>query len=64
LEVEVLDRGYLSPYAGKWVAIVKKQVVASGNSIDELVAELGRQPGEVDPEFFKVPIAEEKLLVV
>jgi hypothetical protein len=64
LEAKVLDRSYLRPYAGKWVAIVNEQVVASGDSLDELVAELGRQSGGGEPELFKVPTDEEKFLVV
>jgi len=62
--LRVLDRSYLSPYAGKWVAIVNEQVVASGDSLDELVAELGRLPEGGEPELFKVPTDEEKFLVV
>lgn len=56
---KTLDRQYLEPYAGKWVAIIDEGVVAVGETPDEVLAKAeGIRPG-MEPEVIKVPRKDE-----
>lgn len=61
---KALDRRYLEPYAGKWVAIVDETVVAWAESAVEVLAQAKKDRPKADPEIMKVPRKDEGPLVV
>lgn len=50
-------------YAGKWVAIVGKQVIASGDNLKEVRKIAKSKAGGKEPLFAKIPKEEETLIL-
>ena len=56
---KALDRRYLEPYAGKWVAITQEKVIAWGETPMAVLAEAEKVAPGAEPEIMKVPRQEE-----
>ena len=53
----------LQPYTGKWVAVWNEQIIASGNSIEEVMTQAKSQTEE-RPLVIKVPPQDEGLHIL
>ena len=61
------DTEYLNSHAGKWVLVVDERVVASGDSLEEVVKRIKvkKDTGSLSDSFvFHVPTPEETLAVI
>jgi Family of unknown function (DUF5678) len=53
----------MSKYGGKWVAILGKEVIASGEDLKKVHKEAIKKAGRKEPLFARVPKQEEALIL-
>jgi len=53
----------LSGYEGKWIAILGKEVIASGKDLKQVYKEAKEKAGKKEPMFARVPRQEEALIL-
>lgn len=62
-EFEFYSLADMSQYGGKWVAIVGKEVIASGDDFKQVYKEAKRKAKNKKPMFAQIPRAEETLIL-
>ena len=58
------NQAKLSCYAGKWIAVLKDKVVASGENLLEIVKKCRAKRIKGDPLFIKMPRPDEGMYVL
>jgi len=53
----------MSEYSGKWVAILGKEVIASGDDLKKVYTEAKKKSGNREPLFARIPNEEEALIL-
>ncbi len=53
----------MSEYAGKWVAILGKEIIASGDDLKEVYREAKKKAGNKEPLFSRIPKEQETLIL-
>jgi hypothetical protein len=53
----------MSEYAGKWVAILGKKVIASGDDLKQVHKEAKKKAGNKEPLFTRIPKEQETLIL-
>ncbi len=53
----------MSRYAGKWVAILDKEVIASGDDLKQVYEEAMKKAGNKEPLFARIPKEQETLIL-
>lgn len=53
----------MSEYAGKWVAILGNQVIASGDDLKTVYEEAKKKAGNKEPLFTRIPKEQETLIL-
>jgi hypothetical protein len=62
-EFEFYSLADMSKYGGKWVAIVGKEVIASGDNFKQVYKEAKIKAKNKEPLFAQIPKAEETLIL-
>jgi hypothetical protein len=62
-EFEFYSLTDMSGYAGKWVAILGKEIIASGNNLKEVYDEAKKKAGNKEPLFTRIPKEQETLIL-
>jgi len=53
----------MSEYAGKWVAILGNEVIASGDDLKRVYEEAKKKAGNKEPLFTRIPKEQETLIL-
>jgi hypothetical protein len=62
-EFEFYSVSDMSEYSGKWVAILGKEVIASGDDLKKVYDEAKKKSGNREPLFARIPNEEEALIL-
>ena len=62
-EFEFYSVSDMSEYSGKWIAILGKEVVASGDDLKKVYDEAKEKSGKREPLFARIPDKEEALIL-
>lgn len=62
-EFEFYSLADMSNYAGKWVAILGNEVIASGDDLKEVYEKAKKKAGNKEPLFTRVPKEQETLIL-
>ncbi len=62
-EFEFLSVTDTSKYAGKWIAVLGQQIIASGDDLKEVYKEAKSKAGTKEPLFMRVPKEQETLIL-
>jgi len=62
-EFEFLSVTDTSQYAGKWIAVLGREIIASGDDLKEVYKEAKAKAGKKEPLFMRVPKEQETLIL-
>ena len=62
-EFEFLSVTDTSKYAGKWIAVLGQEIIASGDDLKAVYKEAKEKAGQKEPLFTRVPKEQETLIL-